>query len=133
MGRAASKTFAAGTLTTTEARKDLPQLARKAARQRKPGKHLTEKAIRIQPQGEERAAFLVSQVDLERAERYIADLEELLEDIELLSILEERMEGAGGDDPPGQPLAEVIQEFAQEGLLSEADLASITSAGSSSG
>jgi len=127
MARGANKSLAA--LTTTEARKDLPNLARRVARQRKPGKSLMEKAIRIQPQGEERAAFLVSQVDLEEAERQLAELEDLLEDIELIDLLEERM-GGGEGDPRGQPLSEVIQEFAQEGLLSDADVKAIEDVGS---
>ncbi len=90
---------------------------------------MMEKAIRIQPQGEERAAFLVSQVDLEEAERQLAELEDLLEDIELIDLLEERM-GGGEGDPRGQPLSEVIQEFAQEGLLSDADVKAIEDVGS---
>lgn len=127
MGRGANNP--AGALTTTEARRELPKLARKAARQRKPGKRLAEKAVRIQPQGEARAAFLISQVDLEEVERHIAELEDVLEDIELVGLLEERM-GSGDDgDPPSQPLSEVIQEFAEEGLLSEADVDAIEAKG----
>ena len=127
MGRGANRATGAATLTTTQARRDLPKLAREAARQAKPGKSLTERAIRIQPQGEERAAYLVAEVDLVETLDRIADLEELLEDMEFISILEQRT--GGGDDPPGQPLTEVIQEFAQEGLLSDADIASIEAVG----
>lgn len=128
VGREANKPSGVTTVTTTQARRNLPQLARRAAQQRKPGKTLVEKAVRIKPQGAERAAYLVAEVDVEETERYIEELEDVLEDIEFISLLEQRT-GDGDGAPSGQPLSEVIQEFAQAGLLTESDLASIAAVG----
>lgn len=79
------------TLTTSEARRVLPQLVRDAAQQSRPGKSLRENAVQIQPRGEEGSAYLVPEVDLEAAERRIEALEEELEDIGLMRMLEQRM------------------------------------------
>jgi hypothetical protein len=102
------------TYTTTEARDSLPTLVKQAATKKKAGKSLRSSAIVIQPRGEERKAFLIPEVDLEAAEREIADLRELLEDIELVHLIEERAAAGSGD---GTPLAEVIRELGHENLL----------------
>ena len=104
------------TLTTTEARKSLPSLVKAAARRRNPGTSLRAHAVEIAPRGEERKALLVPEVDIEAAEREIAELRETLEDIELMRIIEERMVGRQGT---GTPLADVIRELGQEDLLEE--------------
>jgi hypothetical protein len=103
-------------LTTTEARKSLPSLVRAAARRSTPGKSLRANAVEISPRGEERKALLVPEVDIEAAEKQIADLQETLEDIELMRIIEERV---GGGDGTGTPVADVIRELGQEDLLEE--------------
>jgi hypothetical protein len=100
-------------LTTTEARKSLPTLAKRAARVKKPGKGLRSNAIEIQPRGEERKALLIPEVDIEEAERQIAELQETIEDIELMRLVEERVTG----EESGTPLADVIREFGEEDLL----------------
>jgi len=104
------------TLSTTEARKSLPSLAKRAARQKKPGKSLRANAVAIQPRGESRRALLVPEVDVEATERYIEELEETIEDIELMRLIEERT--VTGEET-GSPLADVIRELGQEDLLGE--------------
>jgi len=77
-------------LTTSEARRSLPALARDAARRDRPSAGLLDHAVEIQPRGEDRSAFLVPAVDVEAAQRRIASLEEELEDIALMRMLEQR-------------------------------------------
>jgi hypothetical protein len=101
-------------LTTTEARNSLPTLVKRAARVTKPGKRLRSNSIEIQPRGEERKALLIPEVDVEEAERQIAELQETIEDIELMRLIEERV--VTGEES-GTPLAEVILEFGEEDLL----------------
>jgi hypothetical protein len=103
-------------LTTTEARKSLPSLVRAAARRSTPGKSLRANAVEISPRGEERKALLVPEVDIEAAEKQIADLQETLEDIELIRIIEERV--VTGEEG-GTPLEDVIRELGQDDLLDE--------------
>jgi hypothetical protein len=103
-------------LSTTEARKSLPSLVKAAARRKTPGKDLRAHAIEILPRGEERKALLVPEVDIEAAERQIAELQETLEDIELMRIIEERV--VTGDET-GTPLRDVIRELGQEDLLED--------------
>jgi hypothetical protein len=100
--------------TTTEARNSLPTLVKQAATKKKAGRSLRSSAIEIQPRGEERKAFLIPEVDLEAAERELAELRELLEDIELMQIIEERVTAAG---EKGKPLADVIRDFGHEDLI----------------
>ncbi len=103
-------------MTTTEARRSLPALAKRAARVKKPGKSLRSNAIEIHPRGEERKALLVPEVDIEEAERQIAELQETIEDIELMRLVEERV--VTGKES-GTPLAEVIREFGEDDLLED--------------
>jgi uncharacterized sporulation protein YeaH/YhbH (DUF444 family) len=111
MGRAAGS---AKTMTTSEARTVLPQLARAAARRSKPSKDLRENAVEIQPRGEERSAYLVPAVDLEDAERRIQELEQELEDISLVRLIEQRfLEGRENLTP----IDEVIHELGFDDLL----------------
>jgi predicted type IV restriction endonuclease len=103
-------------LSTTEARKSLPSLVKAAARRKKPGKDLRAHAVEILPRGEERKALLVPEVDIEAAEREIAELRETLEDIELMRIIEERV--VTGRET-GTPLEDVIRELGRDRLLDE--------------
>jgi hypothetical protein len=103
-------------LTTTEARRSLPGLVKAAARRKTPGKDLRANAVEILPRGEERRAFLVPEVDIEAAERQIAELQETLEDVELMRIIEERV--VTGTET-GTPLEDVIRELGQDDLLDE--------------
>lgn len=114
MARAARRSKSV--LTTTEARKSLPALAKRAARRKKPGKGLRTNAVEIQPRGEERKALLVPEVDIEEAERQIAELQETIEDIELMRLVEERV--ITGKEK-GAPLADVIRGFGQDDLLGD--------------
>lgn len=108
-------------MTTTEARKSLPKLAKRAARQKRPGKSLRDNAVEIQPRGEEGRALLVPEVDIEEAERHIAELEETIEDIELMRLVEERV--ITGKER-GTPIDDVIREFGfEQELLGESPAA----------
>jgi hypothetical protein len=103
-------------ITTTEARRSLPALAKAAAARKKAGKSLRANAIEIQPRGEERKALLVPEIDIEAAERQIAELQETIEDIELMRLIEERV--ITGEES-GTPLADVIREFGEDDLLGD--------------
>lgn len=95
-------------LTTSEARRSLPALARDAARRDRPSAGLLDNAIEIQPRGEERSAFLVPAVDVESAQRRIDSLEEELEDIALMRMLEQR---AAADQGHLTHIDDVIREL----------------------
>lgn len=103
-------------MTTSEARRSLPTLVRRAAQRRKPGRTLRANAVEIQPRGETRSALLIPEVDVAAAERYISELEETIEDIELMRLVEERV--VSGSER-GLPLAEVIRDLGQEDLLGD--------------
>lgn len=107
---------AKATLTTSEARRVLPKLARAAAKRDKPSENLLDNAVQIQPRGEERSVYLVPEVDLEDAERRIEELEEELEDIALMRLLEQR---ALSDSGGLTPVDDVIREFGFHDLLDE--------------
>ena len=114
---ARTKGMKATAMTTSEARRVLPKLARDAAKRRSPGKSLRENAVQIQPRGEAGSAYLVPEVDLEDAERRIEELEEELEDVALLRLLEQRTLAENGalihvDD--------VIRELGFDKLLADA-------------
>jgi hypothetical protein len=64
---------------TSEARKALPELVRRAVGNKRPAASLKKNAVEIQPRGEERSASLVPTIDLDAAE---AEIEELKEDLE---------------------------------------------------
>jgi hypothetical protein len=107
-------------MTTTEARKSLPQLARDAARRAKAGKGLLDNAVEIQPRGERRSAYLVPEVDLEAAQRRIAELEEELEDVALVRMLEERLQRDTGNLTP---VDDIIGAFGFDELRSDSPAA----------
>ena len=113
MGRAKDTT----TLTTSEARRVLPQLARDAAKRQRPGRSLRENAVQIRPRGEERSAYLVPEVDLEDAERRIEELEEELEDVGLMRLMEQR---ALSDSGKLTHVDDVIRELGFDELLTDA-------------
>jgi hypothetical protein len=115
MGRGASR--AKRRLTTSEARSVLPELARTAARRTRPSKSLLDNAVEIQPRGEERSAYLVPEVDIEKASLRIEELEDELEDVALMRLLEQR---ALADSGNLTPVDDVIIEFGFEDLLDEA-------------
>lgn len=77
------------TLTTSEARTQLPSLVRKVARA-KPSKTLRDNAVAIRARGEDNVVLLVSEAEVQAAEERIATLEAELEDIALMRLIEER-------------------------------------------
>jgi hypothetical protein len=115
MGRGGSR--AKTTLTTSEARSVLPKLARTAARRTRPSKSLLDNAVEIQPRGEKRSAYLVPEVDIEKASLRIEELEDELEDVALMRLLEQR---ALADSGNLTPVDDVIRELGFEDLLDEA-------------
>jgi hypothetical protein len=94
-------------ITTSEARRSLPTLAKQAAKQTKPAASLVDNAVEIHPRGAERSAFLVPGVDVEQAQRQIEALEEELDDIALLRFLEDRIARSLGKTT-------TIEDFARE-------------------
>lgn len=83
-------------LGTSEARRNLPQLVRKASVRRKPSADLESNAIRIKPRGQEGSASLVPTVDLIAAKDRIDELEEELENAGLALFLQERLQVSRG-------------------------------------
>jgi cell division GTPase FtsZ len=102
--------------TTTQARESLPSLAKAAAGRKKAAKNLRDNAIEIHPRGVQGKALLVPEVDIEAAERQIAELQETIEDIELIRLIEER---TSTGKETGTPLADVIRQFGHADLLDE--------------
>ncbi|MCD6728219.1 MAG: hypothetical protein LT070_13405 [Solirubrobacteraceae bacterium] len=102
-------------LTTSEARRSLPALAREAARRDRPSERLLDHAVEIQPRGEGRSAYLVPEVDIEAAQRRIKALEEELEDIALVRMLEQR---AAADTGNLTHVDDVIRDLGLDELLS---------------
>ena len=78
-------------LGTSEARRSLPQLVRKASSRRKPSSDPESNAIRITTRGQEGSASLVPTVDLLAAKDRIEELEEELENAGLALFLQERL------------------------------------------
>ena len=113
MGRGAGD--ARAKLTTSEARRSLPALAREAARRDRPSERLLDNAVEIQPRGEDRSAYLVPEVDVEAAQRRIDALEEELEDIALVRMLEQR---AAADTGNLTYVDDVIRDLGLDELLS---------------
>lgn len=103
-------------MTTSEARKSLPALARAAAKRSRPSEGLLDNAIEIHPRGEERSAYLVPAVDLEAAQQRIADLEDELEDIAWMRLLEQRVQ----EGERLAPVEDVIRDLGFDDLLQEA-------------
>src|SRR5215218_2219005 len=101
-------------LTTSEARRSLPALAREAARRKRPSDGLLDHAVEIQPRGEQRSVYLVPEVDVEAAQRRIESLEEELEDVALMRMLEQR---AAADTGNLTYVDDVIRELGLDELL----------------
>lgn len=84
-------------LGTSEARRSLPQLVKKASSRRKPSPDPESNAIRITTRGQEGSASLVPTVDLLAAKDRIEELEEELENAGLALFLQERLEKSDGE------------------------------------
>lgn len=80
---------------TSEARRSLPQLVKKASSRRKPSLDPESNAVRITTRGQEGSASLVPTVDLVAAKDRIDELEEELENAGLALFLQERLAGKG--------------------------------------
>jgi hypothetical protein len=83
-------------LGTSEARRSLPQLVKKASSRRKPSSDIESNAIRIMTRGQEGSASLVPTVDLVAAKDRIEELEEELENAGLALFLQERLGKSAG-------------------------------------
>jgi hypothetical protein len=79
-------------LGTSEARRSLPELVKKASLRRKASPDPESNAIRIQTRGQEGSASLVPTVDLTAAKDRIDELEEDLENAGIALFLQERVE-----------------------------------------
>lgn len=83
-------------LGTSEARRGLPQLVKKASSRRKPSPDLESNVVRITTRGQEGSASLVPTVDLVAAKERIEELEEELENAGLALFLQERLAHSEG-------------------------------------
>ena len=83
-------------LGTSEARRSLPQLVKKASSRRKPSPDLESNAIRVTTRGQKGSASLVPTVDLVAAKERIEQLEEDLENAGLALFLQERLAKSEG-------------------------------------
>lgn len=84
-------------LGTSEARRNLPRLVKKASSRRKPSADPEDNAIRIKARGQEGSASLVPTVDLIAARERIEELEEDLENAGLALFLQERLTQDSGE------------------------------------
>jgi hypothetical protein len=103
-------------LGTSEARRSLPGLVRKASSRRTPSPDLESNVVRIITRGREGSASLVPTVDLVAAKERIEELEEELENAGLALFLQERLAGSEGDRlSAGDFLAEIgMGEFVEQ-------------------
>lgn len=115
---ARAKSGAKAKLTTSEARKALPGLARDGAQRDRASGSLLDNAIEIQPRGEQRSVFLIPEVDLDAAQQRIEELEEELEDVALVRMLEHRVHADPGNLTP---VDDVIRELGFPELLAPGD------------
>lgn len=83
-------------LGTSEARRSLPLLVKKASSRRKPSSDPESNAIQIAVRGQEGSASLVPTIDLIAAKDRIEELEEELENAGLALFLQERLEKSDG-------------------------------------
>lgn len=83
-------------LGTSEARRTLPELVKKASSKRKPAADPERNAVRIKTRGSSGSASLVPTVDLLAAKHRIEELEEELENAGLALFLQERLAAAEG-------------------------------------
>lgn len=84
-------------LGTSEARRTLPELVKKASSKRKPAADLERNAVRIKTRGTSGSASLVPTIDLIAAKNRIEELEEDLENAGLALFLQERLEQSKGE------------------------------------
>jgi len=82
---------------TSEARRILPALVKKASSKRKPASDPERNAVRIKVRGASGSASLVPTVDLIAAKERIEELEEELENAGLALFLQERLEQSEGN------------------------------------
>ncbi len=84
-------------LGTSEARRNLPKLVKKASARRMPSPDPESHAIRIKTRGQEGSASLVPTIDLVAAKDRIEELEEEVENAGLALFLQERLAKNNGD------------------------------------
>jgi len=103
-------------LGTSEARRNLPRLVKKASSRRMPSADLESNVVRIITRGQEGSASLVPTVDLVAAKERIEELEEELENAGLALFLQERLgSGEGNRLSAGDFLAEIgMGEFVEQ-------------------
>src|ERR1041384_1265342 len=103
-------------LGTSEARRNLPQLVKKASSRRKASPDPEVNAVRIKTRGQEGSASLVPTVDLIAAKGRIEELEEELENAGLALFLQERLQKSDGERlSAGDFLAEIgMGEFIEQ-------------------
>lgn len=95
-------------LGTSEARRTLPALVKKASSKRKPAADPERNAVRIKARGSAGSASLVPTVDLVAAKLRIEELEDELENAGLALFLQERLaEGEGRRLSAGEFLEEI--------------------------
>ncbi len=85
------------TMGTSEARKALPDLVRRAVARKKPAGSPKRNAVEIQPRGGVRSASLVPTIDLDAAEEEIETLREDLENAGIALFLLDRLGRTSGD------------------------------------
>ena len=83
-------------LGTSEARRTLPELVKKASSKRKPAVDPERNAVRIKTRGSSGSASLIPTVDLLAAKNRIEELEEELENLGVALFLQERLESGKG-------------------------------------
>lgn len=101
---------------TAEARKQLPDLVRSAARPATAADLPSNRAVEIQTRGEARSASLVPTIDIDAADHRIDELEDQLENAGIALFLHERLEATAGDLISAQTFLESIgmDEFLDE-------------------
>lgn len=83
-------------LGTSEARRNLPQLVKRASALQKPSVDPENHAVRIATRGQEGSASLLPTVDLVAAKERIEELEEALENAGLALFLQDRLQMGDG-------------------------------------
>ena len=103
-------------LGTSEARRSLPQLVKRASARRKPSLDPESHAVRITTRGQDGSASLVPTVDLIAAKERIEELEEELENAGLALFLQDRLQKDDGKRlSAGDFLAEIgMSEFVEQ-------------------
>lgn len=102
-------------LGTSEARRSLPQLVKRASARRKPSLDPESHAVRITTRGQDGSASLVPTVDLIAAKERIEELEEDLENAGLALFLQDRLQDDGKRLSAGDFLAEIgMSEFVEQ-------------------